>query len=235
VAWQALSWIAQTVASSALAILAFVAVRSTAVGERFLNYRLEQKIVALKHAHDEKIEALRSDLAHFQDRGRRANELEFEALVKIWHAYSDAWLKTQQAIVDYMSFPDMSRLSDDDATTFLETTELSGTQKKQVLEAADKNQMYSKIVRQRTINIAGAAIYEGRLVLRTSGIFIPAAVARSFKEAFDKLSGAYVEQSMEFRTGRGTGLEKSMDVLDTTGEGLIATLEALVRTTIRRA
>lgn len=82
-AWQIFSWIAQTVTSSAVAIFAFIVVRSTAVGERFLNYRLEQKIVALKHAHDEKIEGLRSDRAHFQDRGRRANELEFEALVKI--------------------------------------------------------------------------------------------------------------------------------------------------------
>jgi hypothetical protein len=233
-AWQVVSWVVQTVASSALAIFAFIAVRSTAVGERFLNYRLEQKIVALRHAHDEKIEALRSDLAHFQDRGRRANELEFEALIKIWHAYSDAWLKTQQAIVDYMSFPDMNKLSDDDAKTFIETTELSDSQKKQVLAASDKNEMYSKIMRQRTINTAGAAIYEGRLVLRTSGVVVPAAIAKSFKEAFDKLSGAYVEQSMEFRSGRGAGFEKSMDVLDTTGEGVIATLEALVRATIRR-
>jgi hypothetical protein len=233
-AWQVVSWVVQTVASSALAIFAFIAVRSTAVGERFLNYRLEQKIVALRHAHDEKIEALRSDLAHFQDRGRRANELEFEALIKIWHAYSDAWLKTQQAIVEYMRFPDMNKLSDDDAKTFIETTELSDSQKKQVLAASDKNEMYSKIMRQRTINTAGAAIYEGRLVLRTSGVVVPAAIAKSFKEAFDKLSGAYVEQSMEFRSGRGAGFEKSMDVLDTTGEGVIATLEALVRATIRR-
>ncbi len=233
-AWQVFSWIAQIVTSSALAILAFIAVRSTAVGERFLNYRLEQKIVALKHAHDEKIEALRSELAHFQDRGRRANELEFDALIKIWHAYSDAWLKTQQAIVDYVSFPDMSRLSDDDTKTFLETTDLSDSQKKQVLASADKNQMYSKIMRQRTVNCAGAAIYEGRLILRTSGILIPAAIAKNFKDAFDKLSGAYVEQSMEFRTGRGAGFEKSMDVIDTTGEGMIATLEALLRATMRR-
>lgn len=70
--WQTLSWLAQTLASSALAIAAFIALRSTAIGERFLNYRLEQKIMALKHAHEEKIEALRSELAHFQDRGQRA-------------------------------------------------------------------------------------------------------------------------------------------------------------------
>lgn len=232
--WQTLSWLAQTLASSALAIAAFIAVRSTAIGERFLNYRLEQKIMALKHAHEEKIEALRSELAHFQDRGQRANELEFQALTKIWHAYSDAWLKTQQAILDFMSFPDMARLADDDVTAFLETTELSDAQRKQVLAATDRNQMYSKIMRLRTINTAGAAIYEGRLVLRTNGIFINAEIAKAFKDAFDKLSGAYVEQSMQFRGGRGAGYEKSMEILDTTGERLIARLQELVRAAIRR-
>jgi len=93
-----LSWVGQTMASSALAIIAFIAVRSTSIGERLINYRLEEKIAALKHANDEKIEALRSELAHFQDRGRRANELEFEALVKVWHGYSDAWLKLSRPL-----------------------------------------------------------------------------------------------------------------------------------------
>lgn len=54
----------------------------------------------------------------------------------------------------------MARLADDDVTAFLETTELSDAQRKQVLAATDRNQMYSKIMRLRTINTAGAAIYE---------------------------------------------------------------------------
>src|SRR5271169_3148375 len=143
------SWIGQTLASSAIAILAFIGLRVTGIGERFLNYRLDRKITALRNAHDEKIEALRADLAHVQDRGRRANELEFEAITKIWRLFCDAWLKTQQAIVDYTSFPDMQQMSDENLRAFLETTELSEVQKKQVLEAADKNGMFSKIMRLR--------------------------------------------------------------------------------------
>lgn len=71
-------------------------------------------------------------------------------------------------------------------------------------------------------------------MLRTNGIFINAEIAKAFKDAFDKLSGAYVEQSMQFRGGRGAGYEKSMEILDTTGEGLIARLQELVRAAIRR-
>jgi hypothetical protein len=232
--WQVLSWIAQTAASSALAILAFVGIKSTAIGERFLNHHLEGKIAALKHAHEEKIEALRADLAHLQDRGRRANELEFDAASKIWHAFVDAYQKTQQAIADFLSFPDLNRLSDDDVATFLESTELSNQQRAHVASADDKVRMYSKIMRLRRINTAGAAIYDGRLLLRTHGIFISSEMSKSFKGAFDALGKAQVEQYINFEHARGTHQESSMFLLGGGGEQLSADLEALVRIALRR-
>jgi hypothetical protein len=171
--WQAFTWIGQVLASSVVAILAFIAIRSTAIGERFLSHRLERKITDLKHLHDEKIETLRSQFAHWENRGKRANELEFEAVAKIWHSFVDASQKTQQSILDYMSFPDLNKLSGEDLTAFLETSELSDQQRKQVREADDKIRMFANIMRLRKIHTAGAAIYDGRLLLRTHGIFLP--------------------------------------------------------------
>jgi hypothetical protein len=229
-----ISFIAQTIASSAVVILGFIAIRSTNIGERFISHHFDRKIADLKHAHEEKIEALRSDLAHLQDRGRRANELEFDAVTKVWHSFVDAWLKTQQAIMEYMSFPDLNNLSEGDLATFIDSTELSNPQRQQVLSSSDKNDMYSKILRLRTINIAGAAIYDGRQVLRRDGIFIPASVAKSFREP----SANYLMLRLsdtQHGHGAGGGYQKSMEVLDTGGENkMFATLESLVRTTIRR-
>jgi hypothetical protein len=230
----AVSWIAQTLASSAVVILAFIAIRSTSIGERFLNHHLERKIADLKHTHEEKIEALRSDLAHLQDRGRRANELEFDAASKIWHAFVDAFLKTQQAIVDYKSFPDLNKLTSDDLTTFLENTELSDPQRAQVSTAADKVGMYSKITRLRKISTAGAAIYDGRLLVRTNGIFISSAMTKSFKEGFEVLSKAHVEQFIDFEHGRGPSNESSVLLISPAGENLVGNLEVLVRSALRR-
>jgi hypothetical protein len=90
-----LSGFGQAIAGSALTILAFIGVRFTKLGERLLDHRLNAKIVAIGHANTKEIEGLRSELAHLLDRGRRANEAEFDALTKVWDAYVDAWLKTQ--------------------------------------------------------------------------------------------------------------------------------------------
>lgn len=213
----------QALAGSAVTIVAFVGLQFTRIGERLLDHRL-----------NERIEGLRSDLAHVEDRGRRANELEFEALTKVWNAYVDAWIKTQQAIVDHMSFPDLNRLSESDLATFLETTELSVAQRQQVAGASDKNDIYSKILRLRKVNSAGASIYDGRQVLRVSGVFVPTAIVKTFREAFDRLSGAQVERYLAFELGRGERFQKSLEVLDTMGTGEIMKLQDLVRSTIRR-
>ena len=105
------SFVVQTVASSVLAILGFIGIKSTAIGERFLNHHLERKIADLKHSHNEKIEAIRADLACLQDRGRRANELEFDAASKIFispemaKAFKDAFDVLSQAQTEqYIEF-----------------------------------------------------------------------------------------------------------------------------------
>jgi hypothetical protein len=148
--------------------------------------------------------------------------------------FADAHMKTQQVILDYISIPDLNRLNADDVNTFLETTEFSGPQRKQVVEADDKVRMYSKINRLRNINKAGAAIYEGRLSLRISGIFLPTALAKALKGGFDKLSLAQVEQQLDFE-GRGIREQpNSTGLLGGGGDLLLSNLEALVRSTIRR-
>ncbi len=229
-----LTWIVQTLASSGVVILSFIAIKSTAFGERFLNHHLERRIADLKHTHEQKIEQLRADLAHLQDRGRRANELEFDAASKLWHAFVDAHQKTRQAIVDYMQFPDLNKLSDDDVTTFLESTELSSPQRAQVLGASDKVRMYAKVMRQRKIYTAGAAIYDGMLLLNTNGIFVSCEMSEMFKNGFEMLSKAQVEQQINFEHGDVPN-ETSMLLIGPAGQRLLADLETLVRSTLRRA
>jgi hypothetical protein len=132
-----------------------------------------------------------------------------------------------------MSFPDLDALSACDLSTFLESTELSEAQRQRVALATDKKNMYAKILRLRIVNIAGAAIYEGRHLLRRNGIFLSSSVTRAFREAFDHLSAAQVERYLAFQHG-DRGYEESIGVLDTAGTGEIATLQNLVRSTIRR-
>jgi hypothetical protein len=53
-------------------------------------------------------------------------------------------------------------------------------QRKQVIEAKDRNQVYSRIVTLRQINAAGLANHEVRRLLLKSEIFIPAELGPVF-------------------------------------------------------
>jgi hypothetical protein len=225
--WAVLSWLGQTLASSAIMILAFIGLRSTALGERFLSHHLDRRIAALKHSHEQEIETLKADLGHVLDRGRRANEQEYDSTARIWKAFVDAYLKTNQCVVSFVSYPELNELSDDDLRAFLETTDLSDGQRKQVAAAADKERMFTKIVQLRQINSARGAVFDGRMLLRTEGIFLPKDMMESFKNAFDLLSKAETEQYVNFQHELREHTA-SMRLLDE-GEQLFDNLQSSVR------
>jgi len=225
-----ISWLLQTVAASGVAILGFIVLRSTAFGERLFSYHLERKVAELKHSQNEAIEALRAELAHTGDRGRRANEKEFEALSAIWDSFVDSFLKTNQAVVSFMSFPDLDMLAPADLAIFLETSELSMPQQQQVLGAAKKVDMYSKIMDLRRINGAGAAIFDTGLLMRRHGIFVQASILHEVKKAMEMLSKAQVERHMHFQHSRsGIGFDASSYLLSE-GDKIFENLQSVVRT-----
>jgi hypothetical protein len=213
-----ISWLLQTLVTSGIAIIGFVALTSTRVGERWLSHRFERQLAEL-----------RAELARHEDRGRRANEREFDAVSAIWDAFVDAFLKTNQAVISYLEFPDLDQLSQEDLAAFLESTELSPEQRQQVTVASKKSDMYSKIMNLRRINTAGASIFDARLLVRRKGIFVQRGMVDEFKSAIDMLSKAQVERLMEFRHRTSSGFEHTSRLFDE-GNAMFDRLQSMVRT-----
>jgi hypothetical protein len=194
-----------------------------------LDHHFERRLAEVRHANDRGIEELRAELAHYEDRGRRANEREFEALSAIWDAFVDAFLKTNQVVVSYFEFPDLDQLSHEVLAAFLESTELSQEQRQQVARASKRVDMYSKIMNLRQINTAGASIFDARLVVRRKGIFVQTGIVDEFKSAPDVLAKAQVERLMEFRHRVSAGFEHTSRLLNE-GNAIFDHLQSLVRT-----
>jgi hypothetical protein len=190
--------IGSIVLQAALASAGTLAILSTRVGEKYFSHRLERSIEKLKHEHDEQIESLRAQLSHLSDRGRHANEREFEALSEIWDLFVEAFLSTNTAIASFMEYPDFSRMPDDDTRAFLDSTNFSEDQRKYVMSAQDRNKAYSRTVTIRDINKAGADLHKVRLAIRKKGIFIPKSLADRLRAAVEEMSKAYVARRLSF-------------------------------------
>jgi hypothetical protein len=113
----------------------------------------------------------------------------------------DAFLKTNQAVVSFLSFPDLDQLPQDDLAAFLESSELSEAQRQQITRASKKVDMYSKIVNLRQISAAGASIFDARLLLRRRGIVVQPSVVDEFKSALDMLGKRRLSDTSNFNIG----------------------------------
>lgn len=192
-----LLFLAQSGLSAAITVLAFLGLAPTKLGEQFLNFHLERKLAALKHDQNQEIEQLKARLAHLGDRGTRSNEREFNAIATLWDKYVEAYVATLRCAIAFTSHPDLSNLSDEDVTNFLNSTELSDAQKAEVMKAADKNKAYSEFVNRNYIAEARVAIFDAHSTLRKEAIFIPDNIQNIFTQALDPLSKAQVQRSME--------------------------------------
>jgi hypothetical protein len=168
-----------------IAVVAF-----TKLGDRVSEYLVSRQVEAFKHGLETQIEQLRARLAHITDRGARSNELEYAAVVAAWENFVDAYIATHNCIVSFISHPDFARMSDDDVVRYLKTTDFSDIQQKQVLEASDKNKMYSKVTELRFIAKAGSAIFDARSVLRKQGHIHTESTGRRIRERPEALFGS---------------------------------------------
>ena len=212
---------------ASIAVAAF-----TKFGDRLAEYLVHRQVATFKHGLETQIEQLRARLAHLGDRGMRSNELEYAAIIAAWEHFVDAYLATYNCIVAFMSVPDFKRMRDEEVTEYLESTDLSEAQRKQVLAASDRNQMYGKVVQLRLIWKAGTAIFDARSVLRKQGIFIPKELENEFEKALQMFSEAQIQRHMKFDYGRADAKTDKVQTFFKDGQPIVDQIKAKVRTRI---
>lgn len=141
--WNIASWLFQVVLTTGAASVVLLGLIPTKIGDKLLGYHFERKLTEFKTSQNEKLEQLKEQLAHLSDRGKHSNEREFNAISAVWDKFVDAFLSTNACVIMYMRHPEFSNMSQEELTTFLETTELSEIQKSTIKKASDKNKSYS--------------------------------------------------------------------------------------------
>ena len=165
----------------------------TKLGEAIIQYRVGQTLERFKAEQARELESLRAELNHLGDRGKRSNEMEFQAIQTVWRAFVKAWLSTNACTGQLIQMPDFSKMTHEDIELFVNGAGLKDHEKKSLLEAPDKKKQYSSIVTWRAVIQAETDIYESRLALREQRIFMPPKITDEFNAAIEQMSGAQIE------------------------------------------
>jgi hypothetical protein len=193
------SWLLQTAIAAGVATTAFFILLPTKVGEKYLSFHFDRKLADLKDAQNQTIEALKEQLNHLGDRGKRSNEREYEALSDIWGQFVDAFDSTERCVTQFIEHPDFDRLSDDEINSFLNATDFTEDQKREFRSSSDKNKLYSRTITWKNIAKAHNQIFEVRIALKKRGIFVPEDLRRIYEEAIEFCSKAEIHEFVRFR------------------------------------
>ena len=228
------AWIAPLIVGAVGGLAGVFLASLTKAGERFVGHNFDRRIEKFKSGLEGEIENLKAKLALVSDRGIRANEREFNALIAAWEAYATAFVATKGCVISMMHIPPFEKMENAEAARILKTTEFSEIQQDAVLNANDKQHAYSQIVQLRLINAARSSIYEAHEALRKQGIFFPQELEDSFFGALDMLGKAVAQRNIEFEYGRGADMPKDYGGLFKEGDQIFQSLKGKVRARITK-
>ena len=193
------SWLLQTTIAAGVATTGFLVLLPTKFGEKYLSFHFDRKLTDLKNAQNQQIEALKEQLNHLGDRGKRSNEREYEALSDIWGQFVDAFDSTERRVTQFIEHPDFNRLTEDEIDTFLNATDFTEDQKREFRSSSDKNKLYTRTIAWKNIAKAHNQIFEVRIALKKRGIFVPEDLRHIYEEAIEFCSKAEIHEFVRFR------------------------------------
>ena len=216
------------------ALATFVVLLPSKLGKRLMSQYFEKRVADLKHEQSKEMGKVQADLDHLKDRGTRSNEREYQAITQTWERFVEAFRATKTAIVQFMRYPDLDRMSGDDVKSFLDANDVPERSQPYILEASDKKRAFTNYVRNKALNDAGSAIETVRDTLLKQSVFIPAGLYQQFDAAVSRLHGAWVQQTMEDAyQNRGDQVD-SMALIGSEGQSVYETLRDAVRARLLR-
>ena len=190
------SWLLQTAVATAAAATAFAVLLPTKFGEKYLGFHFDRKLADLKDQQNHEIERLKEQLAHFGDRGKRSNEMEFAAIKQVWESFVEAYLATTTCAIAFIQHPDFRRMSDADKEAFISECDFSEREKDRLRKAEDQNKECTAIITWQQIARARREQLAARLLLRKQRIFMPKELSDQFMQAISKLTAVSVQREI---------------------------------------
>jgi hypothetical protein len=168
----------------------------TKLGDALIQFRMGKLLEGFKSEQSRELERLKEQLSHVGDRGRRSNEMEFQAIETVWKGFVKAWLSTNTCVTAMIPIPDFDRMSDEEIRELAVSRSFNERDQESLLKSDDKPTLYVRLIQWQHIGQANKDIYQARLTLREQRIFMPPELTKQFADAIERMSKVEVERQI---------------------------------------
>jgi hypothetical protein len=197
-------------------------------GEKWLDSKFDEKLQALRHAHDKELEDLRFKIATLLDRATKLHSREFEVLPEAWSRLNDAFWQAMHFVSPLQSYPDLERESPQVRETFLEKCRLNDWEKEQVRLEKQMNNKYQELIFKYDLSAAKEKFREANSYLLKNGIFIQKEIRAGFQKLLDLTWNAIIEAEVNHEIEHGLRQREATQGLRSNGESMMKELEGVI-------
>jgi hypothetical protein len=151
-------------------------------GERWLSNLFAQRLEAFRHEQAKEIERLKFDISKMLDRSTKLHQREFDVLPKAWRRLAESFYTTNGVVSALQTYPDITRMGDEQLEEFLEASRLESWRKRELKEATDRNKYYQDAIFWHRLSGARAAARKSANYLLKNGIFMPPGMKDRFEQ-----------------------------------------------------
>lgn len=171
--------------------------------KNWLESKFAERLQSLKHSHESELEELKFKINTLFDRKIKLHQREFEIVPHAWTLLHDLY-REASFLTGLATYPDLDRLPPPDLDEFLETTQLTKWEKRELLAAAAKTKYFIGRVTLRNLFTANKKYFEFYFYLSTNGIFIAEALTKPMYEIGKIIRHALVAKEIQFEHGSHT-------------------------------
>jgi len=170
-------------------------------GKKWLDNLFEEKLIELQHQQDIQMEQYRFEINSLFNRIIKVHEKEFEVLPTIWDKLQNALGRVMNLTNPFQEYPDLNHINQDELEDFLDNVDFSTSQKKKIIEAADKNQIYLELIFWVRFSEVQKSVYDFHNYLLFNKIFLNKSLFENFSKIDNSLMNALQERELSEKYG----------------------------------
>ncbi len=177
--------------------VAFVVFKT--LGDKWLDTRFKERLSRVEHGYSVELSKLKQRLETAASGLNRIHQKEFEVLPEAWGLLDEAMNTLKWVISPMQSYPNVSRMTDDDWQDFVEELKFFGKADKRHLMAVherDRQKEYQRLYDAYKNHLAEKAIRDFQNYAARNSIFLPENLRSQFDEIRRLLWSASVSKSV---------------------------------------